>query len=830
MKVLWLVNNKFSSRQKQMLTGYVQRADMSSVGFFYINPYFQVPDLVTKVVKQKWTLKAEAIPQLKKYIQQTIENLQPDAIIISDNGILKALIDEDFTCTKTRGAVYELFGLPTFIFDDPLIIVNKNDGSWIYLQDLQKLQRWLTNSQRTQPRFDYRVIESVEDAKAAEAHLKTALLISSDIETSGIKISCIGFSGLFPDGSIFTYVFPFINPLRPNGCMWDTPEIEIFMYETVQRINATAIPKTYQNGVYDTACELRYHMYPINWLFDTMHMYHSVWMEAKKSLGFITSNMLDYYRYWKDENKDDDEEVERYSRIPATPEGYRRYLRYNALDCYYTLLDTVYLAGLMEQIPWSMVNYNTEFRGQIGPYFQASMLGMKVDDFRKDFFKEQWEKEYETNLLELQTMTDDPEFNPFSSPQVGEFLYDTLGATPVSFKGGKKGERSVDKQILKFVKLQHPLIKRVIDTLHKCKEPKNNISKYVFLKRFKGRFLYALGAAATVTGRLASRKHMFRVGTNAQNIPKPVRAMFVADDGYFFFEPDYSQSDSYFVAFESQDENMIKNITDDRDTHSVHAAHFFKRDYDEVYAAHKAEEDWVEHPIFGIRQNTKKVTHGSNYLMQGETMYSVMGHEEVVATAIALGNKDAHTWERKRLVALCDQLINSYTSDLYPGLPEWQKNIIEEAVNNGNIATLPFGRTRIFFGDITNTKKIQRDLAAYFGQGGTGENINRACNTIFYKTDMVSQGLRFTTQTHDSIMFSIPVNKWWMGQKILDIMEQPVIIKGREFHVPADAKCGFTWSAKGAMIGWKNDESIIKDMVANENKFRGRFKQQEFRL
>ena len=63
MKVLWLINNKFSSRQKQMLSGYVQRADMSNVGFFYINPYFQVPNLVTKVVKQKWHLNAEAIPQ-----------------------------------------------------------------------------------------------------------------------------------------------------------------------------------------------------------------------------------------------------------------------------------------------------------------------------------------------------------------------------------------------------------------------------------------------------------------------------------------------------------------------------------------------------------------------------------------------------------------------------------------------------------------------------------------------------------------------------------------------------------------------------------------------
>lgn len=304
--------------------------------------------------------------------------------------------------------------------------------------------------------------------------------------------------------------------------------------------------------------------------------------------------------------------------------------------------------------------------------------------------------------------------------------------------------------------------------------------------------MYDICPHQTKFGRAASRQHNFRIGTNAQNMPKKMRDMLVADKGYFLLETDYSQSDAYFVAFSCQDPKYIETMTSGKDTHSVHAEHFFKRAYEEVYNGHLAEEEWVEHPITGVRQVTKKIVHGSNFRMAAFTLYTTMGHESVVGAAERLGFVDAINWTQYQAVKFCEALLGEFLA-LYPGLAKWFKSSAEECATDGNKVELPGGRTHIFFGEMLKEESIQRQLSSSFGQGGTAGNLNATLNDLYYHSGIEKEGAMLLLQVHDSILTQVPLDKIWLVDEIIKVQTRESELHGRKFTVPVDAKCGYYW-------------------------------------
>ena len=160
----------------------------------------------------------------------------------------------------------------------------------------------------------------------------------------------------------------------------------------------------------------------------------------------------------------------------------------------------------------------------------------------------------------------------------------------------------------------------------------------------------------------------------------------------------------------------------------------------------------------------------------------------------------------------CNSIIQEYYK-MYKRLPIWFGESVKEAVHNGNRATCAFGRTRLFFGDMANDEAVQRKLSAYFGQGGTSGNLNRTLNSVYFQSDLEQRGLMLLLQTHDSITGQVPIDKLSLLNEFLTIMEQPCIIKGREFTVPVDAKVGFSW--KAGMVPY-NDDFKIEQAYAKE--------------
>ena len=80
-------------------------------------------------------------------------------------------------------------------------------------------------------------------------HIVGCRLLSVDIETSGSRITCIGFA---PSGGV-ALVIPFDDARQPSGSYWPTREDEAKCWNLVRSVlGDRSIPKLFQNGAYSS--------------------------------------------------------------------------------------------------------------------------------------------------------------------------------------------------------------------------------------------------------------------------------------------------------------------------------------------------------------------------------------------------------------------------------------------------------------------------------------------------------------------------------------------------------------------------------------------------
>lgn len=807
--IIWLAPPKFSGGLRSLANKYLRAAkiDILNVRFAELTAGHLMKKGKTKFI---WDSSKTAA------FDAQLAKLKPDLIIVNDKAALGHITGKYMSLALCRGSIYYWNGIPCLVVDDVRKTKSTRIGGWITLNDMQKLKRWIDGTQRQEPRFNLRVCKTVSDVRELAALAEGAVIASQDIETTGVTQSCTGYTVWTDKGELQTYVVPFIDTTKPDGCYWEEEEDEIAVWKLLQKINAGNVIKLFQNGGYDNAYFVRDRVPTANWFCDTLHMFHSIWTEAPKRIDFIASICLDYHTFWKDEGKEDEKEDKKGGAIPRSKTGLENYWRYNGLDTHNTLLCCRFLVHLLTNpaMDWALKNYVDEFKQQTGPAFAMTMRGIACDANMKARMTVELLEESDMERGKLLTMVDDPDFNPGSPQQVAELIYSTLQAAPV--KKGKMA-RSTVEPILKMVQTQHPILDIIIEQIWKVKKPANNNSKYgAGLRLLNNRFMYSISAGTTDTARYASKGHQFWLGTNIQNVPEPMRVMLQADPGYVLVDADYSQSDAYFTAFTSGDKQFMETMLSPDDTHCIHAAHFFKKDFDEVVRAKNAKEDWVVHKLKGIRSITKRVVYGANYMMTAYTLYITMGKKAVVAAAQALGYENAHSWSDKQLIQLCDAFLRSYFQ-LYPELQPWLSEEISKAAANGNRASCAGGRVRIFFGDLLHDEKLQKEFAAYFGQGGTAMNINRAmCNIFYGKENLEKQGVMLLFQVHDSIVYQVPESRLDLIERVNTAMANECEVYGRKFTVPVEAQVGIGWGKR--MIDWHAGVTL-EEIKSHERKW-----------
>jgi len=742
--------------------------------------------------------RVECVQNAKEYgdaMRQLIKTLKITHLIIADPAACY-VVAGNYSLHLCRGSVYTFDGIPAFVVNRMMSLNLLDYGDFVMRNDFDKIGRWVHGKQKNEPAFQMQVTHSLADVTAFVKEMRSCFVAAVDCETKGQGetgfIETIQFSGLNKQGEIKTWVIPFFNPLKPGGVHWQNEEDEVKVHAAVKDIlESPDIFKVFHNGVYDNSFLLMYRVATGGYFFDTQYGWHSLFCELPKSLHFISSLLVDSYQFWKEDLKGSEED----NGLQRTQQQLDTFWRYGGQDTHYTLLASISLFHILARVEYARTNYCSHtFPLNIGPALNMSVRGMRVDFARFMELKSKYERDLETRAKRVAIAVDNAEFNPRSPPQVTSLFFDVLGARlPERVKQKGSGE-----PLLKQVAEQHPIMKMYVDMILDYRETATMLSKYFYIKFFSGRFRYAVRMDGTETARAASGQFLWK-GTNAQNVPLDARACYIADTGYLLVECDFSQSDAKFVAYQSEDERYIATMESGKDTHAVHCAFFFKLKYENIIKGLKAKDPFYSHQVTGVRQVTKRIVHGSNFMMQMFTLYGQMGRDAVVAAAQALGYHDAVKFTQKQLIKICEQLLESF-HHMYPGLRPWYERVAKTGSTGDKLLRNGFGFSRRTFGKPEN-KATLRTWVAFYGQSGTAGNLNRAMKQVWYGHNggpPLDDGkdLMLLLQVHDSLLLQVKEDKLHLVKKVIDIMEQPVTINGRTFHVAVDAKAGRRWGAE----------------------------------
>lgn len=619
-------------------------------------------------------------------------------------------------------------------------LVRVPEGRFVFKRFISKITRpqdWFP-----QTAFTWQVWKP-SDSASLLAKFGSAKLLAVDIETyrgdEHRRIHCVGYCALFADGSTHSVVVPFKDMLALDFC---------------RKLNASAPPKIFQNGLYDNLYFLRWNIPVHNWLYDTQHLFHSWYSELPKRLDFITAFAVRDIRYWKDDSAGGEFEL----------------FEYNARDCWATM--NAWCSLMLEVPDWAITNYLQEFP-MVFPCLHMEADGLSLDHEKFLAAKAEAEAKLEVQKKKLEAWFGES-FNPGSSDQCKRLLK-VLGMGDVE---------SADAKAMNACAAVHPFNELIVSAILAYRKQAKLLSTYFVWEKFwNNRLYYKLNPAGTDTGRLASSESSFWTGLQIQNIPQgtAVKSWVRADEGWELAECDFAQSEARCVGYLSGCTSLIDLVESDKDYHSWNAHKFFGVPYEEVTKA--------------LRQLAKRVGHGSNYCMGPAVLLETMGPKSVAEARILLSLPAKWT-----LIQVCQHLLRTYEL-AYPEVKkDWYDALKREIKMTKKLAS-PLGWTRYFFADPTASKPAMNAAVAHGPQNLSVAIINRVLYRIWHETiyGELRGSVRLKAQIHDSILFCY--NTEDSAKRVQELMEYPVQISDtfgvtRTMVIPPDLSAGETvWAS-----------------------------------
>lgn len=346
-------------------------------------------------------------------------------------------------------------------------------------------------------------------------------------------------------------------------------------------------------------------------------------------------------------------------------------------------------------------------------------------------------------------------FNPNSTPQVREILYERL-KLPVLEK--TKTGPSTDAQVLRDLAQYHEFPAKLIAYRELEKLRNTYIEKlpqYVHPKT--GRIHTSFNQTGTATGRLSSSD------PNLQNIPAKtevgvdIRRAFIAPPGKVLLGADYSQIELRILAHFSGDEALIEAFRRGEDLHRRTAAILFGVAPEAVDSR--------------MRTIAKRVNFGIIY---GITPYGLARDQGI---------------PQEEAKALIERFFQAY-----PKVAEFVEKLVEDAKNTGYAKTL-LGRKRPLPGlRNPNRRGIGQDRRNAINtpiQGTAADLMKLAMHRIHQAWKAGKLPAEMILQIHDELVFEVPEGEAEEAGKIVrEIMEGVW-----ELAVPlkVDLKVGRNW-------------------------------------
>lgn len=715
------------------------------------------------------------------------KKMNADGILLANEATLNNCVNTNskkkVSLDKYRGSRLD-FSIPVIV-GAPIDHLRKvRHGRWLYERDLDKFKHIKTPVTQ----LNFTVCTTRTLLERAKSVAEKAIIISTDIETdSSNRITCVGYSCLNSNLTTSTFLIPFVNFGTDH---WENDDDYGYAINCMRTISKLPAAKLYFNGLYDSQYQITYHAEPENFILDSMALAHAEFSELPKSLDFVASIHLHDYYFWKDEADD----ARQAGDIQA-------YWAYCARDSWNTL--RCFISQIRTAKPYAFRNYKELFK-MVYPYIYCAFEGCAIDTEALARNTAKAESIVEATKKSICTMAADPAFNPASPKQIGTLLFDVLGAKPAAKPRKKKdgtytSTRSVDETALAKMAEQHPLFALFINRVFAFREQAKAIGTYFNFNQWRGhdgtleppRLLYGINPFGTDTARSSCNASSFRLydvvreeirsyGTQIQNIPPYAKNFIISDIGFELGEADNNKSEARCVGYLSGCIALILALEDRaKDFYKVLGTIFFGLKYEDVTKELRNE-------------ILKRVVHGRNYLMGIETFIETV-IKQTHSTKILYEGARLIGYQVKNLKDFVGYLLNLYNKP-FPEITVWYNEIKLEVVRNHTLVS-PLGWTRYFFGDIIKDHKVFRNAVAHEPQNLSVMILNKGVWRVYTTLVLTQNGLfRLKAQIHDSIFWQSPPElREEYDRRVLECMDNPVVVKGRTMSIPVDINHGKNW-------------------------------------
>ncbi len=311
------------------------------------------------------------------------------------------------------------------------------------------------------------------------------------------------------------------------------------------------------------------------------------------------------------------------------------------------------------------------------------------------------------------------EFNIMSPSQLSKVLFMDL-EIPYP-KKVKDNKYSTSKDILDKIREFHPIVDKVLEYRTLSKLYTNYALGLKAEIREDGRIHTIFTQTLTRTGRLSS------ISPNLQNIPARaehaalIRKAFISDDNSKILSSDYSQVELRVFASMSNATNLINAFINDEDIHTRTAADIFKVDMDSVTK--------------DMRRTAKAVNFGILYGI------SSFGLSEDLGIDLKTAKK----------------FIDDYL-ETYPGIRDFQQQIIADAYKTGYVTTL-MNRRRVIE-ELKNKNYMIRTSGERMAlntpiQGTAADILKKAMVEIYREFKRCNLKSKMLIQVHDELVFNV---------------------------------------------------------------------------
>ena len=377
------------------------------------------------------------------------------------------------------------------------------------------------------------------------------------------------------------------------------------------------------------------------------------------------------------------------------------------------------------------------------------MKGVRLDKGRlKEHVKEN-NKALQTHEVALREELG-YELNVKSAPQMKKLLYEDLGL-PMKYNKKTRRVTTDEKALTALAKVSdNPILLRIIEIRKLRTNNDTFLKKMIPDEDGKIHTLYGI----TETGRLSSGKDLLDRGTNLQNIPKPIRDIFIPEDGMVMIAADLSQADTRVVAWLADENSMKQRFIDGNSIHKFVCQMVFDIPEESIDKGSKE------------YKHSKNISHGRNYGMGVRTLADYVG----------CSSKEAR------------QYGEEYDKS-FPNIRGVFHTDIEQMILKGRTLINPYGRKRVFLGRYGPA--LLGEAYNYLPQSTVADYINRGMIYIEY---VIPEDCDLLMQIHDEVVLQVPIAKTEEVSKMLkEWIEEPVMVKNDMLTIPLEISIGKDW-------------------------------------